>query len=220
MYLYTPSPSLQGSLSTLLLLPALPSLLLVCHATFRDSDQAMATSCSSYSLSPAPHLLHSFSCSTLTHHHLHPDKRRLLLQPLQGGCPQFLDLPSGSLLASLPLHSTFPLHQLGFLSPSTIFLLHQATYLTSSTLIITDLQGSLKNKITLASCSSPLLPAYSLLLSPGSPSSLLLAEQEQETLLPWPLPSLLPSSLRADPASLIGCEGGRQKGQLVVLDFV
>ena len=60
-----------------------------------------------------------------------------------------LQLSTGFALAQFSLTSPLPLAQMGFFSPSTVFMLHKATYIDSAILVFFDLKGEVKSSLNL-----------------------------------------------------------------------
>ena len=78
---------------------------------------------------------------------------------------ELVELSSGATTAKFPSTSVFPLVQLGFLDPSTVFFLYKAQYLKTATLVLVDLAGSVTSSINLASSPSSWISNCFLLLS-------------------------------------------------------
>ena len=62
---------------------------------------------------------------------------------------KLLHLSTGLALAQFSLTSPLPLAQMGFFSPSTVFMLHKATYIDSAILVFFDLKGEVKSSLNL-----------------------------------------------------------------------
>ena len=187
-----------------------------------SSSHSHSTSSSSRSSPSQPFSsshLYSLSSTTLaTRQCLHPDKSKFhffasSFSPLTSTRPlldsqerrkstlgpsvRLLQFSSGLPLSQFPLTSPLPLAQMGFFSPSTVFILHKATYIDSTILVLFDLSGQVKCSLNLPqSLTSDFFSTTSslLLTLAASNNSLIIVrpgkdEKENKTaetcLLPW-----------------------------------
>ena len=190
-----------------------------------SSSSSHSTSSSSRSSPSQPfsssHLYSLSSTTLVTRQCLHPDKDKFLFfsssfSPLSSTGPallnsqdrrkstlgpsvRLLQLSNGLPLSQFPLTSPLPLAQMGFFSPSTVFILHKATYIDSTILVLFDLSGQVKCSLNLPqSLTSDFFSTTSslLLTLAASNNSLIIVrtgrdekvDQTAETcLLPWTL---------------------------------
>ena len=188
----------------------------------RAFDVAVSSSSRSSPSQPfsSSHLYSLSSTTLVTRQCLHPDKSKFLFfsssfSPLTttgplldsqdrrkstlGPSVRLLQFSSGLPLSQFPLTSPLPLAQMGFFSPSTVFILHKATYIDSTILVLFDLSGQVKCSLNLPqSLTSDFFSTTSslLLTLAASNNSLIIVrpgkdEKEDKTaetcLLPWTL---------------------------------